>query len=416
MPADWILIPLDLLLVVAVARCGGWLAVRAGQPRIAGELVALVAIGPTVLGGQIDGVVDGAVAAGAVGDVFPAVAVDVLTWIGGLGLILYMLLVGMTIDPAPMARRAASIAGLGAATLVATGALTVAAAIWLRSHGGWRGPSAGATTFALALGAALSAHGLPVVARILEERGLLRTEVGGVVIAAGALVTTVALVVSGVAIKGGDAAAAARLVAILAAAAALLALVVAITRSRRVRLAPWATVVLALGCAVGAGVAGKGLIGSALVGPLVIGVLISSSGRSATVIDRRLGALVRGALLPIFLAVAALHTDLRELRPEVLAPVVVLLLSVTAVKLASGYLAARAGGFQAADARAIAALLQCGGIMTIAISLDALDAGVISTRTHAALTLIGLLTTVITGPLLGWARRRPRPLAAATVA
>lgn len=303
------------------------MAVRAGQPRIAGELVGLVAIGPTVLGGQI----------------------DVLTWVGGLGLILYMLLVGMTIDPAPMARRAASIAGLGAAALVATGALTVAVAIWLQSHGGWKGPAAGATTFALALGA-------------------------------------------------------------------LLALVAAITRSPRVRLAPRATVVLALGCAVGAGVAGKGLIGSALVGPLVIGVLISSSGRSAAVIDRRLGTLVRGALLPIFLAVTALHTDLRELRPDVLAPVAVLLLAVTAVKLASGYLAARAGGFAAADARAIGALLQCGGITTIAISLDVLNAGVISTRTHAALTLIGLLTTVITGPLLGWARRRPRPLAPATVA
>ena len=55
--------------------------------------------------------------------------------------------------------------------------------------------------------------------------------------------------------------------------------------------------------------------------------------------------------------------------------------------------------------------------MTIAIWLDVLEAGVISTRTQrAALTLVGLVTTVTTGPLLtrsrrarGCARRRRRP-------
>jgi len=98
---DALLVVLDLVLVIAAARGGGVIAVRLGEPRIAGVLL----VGPTVLGGQIAGVVDGAVGGGLAGTLFPPLGVDVLTWVGALGMMLYMLLVGLTIDPAPMARR-----------------------------------------------------------------------------------------------------------------------------------------------------------------------------------------------------------------------------------------------------------------------------------------------------------------------
>ena len=45
-------------------------------------------------------------------------------------------------------------------------------------------------------------------------------------------------------------------------------------------------------------------------------------------------------------------------------------------------------------------LLQCGGVMTLAISLDVLQAQIITSRTHALLTLAGLVTTLVAGPLL----------------
>jgi len=38
--------------------------------------------------------------------------------------------------------------------------------------------------------------------------------------------------------------------------------------------------------------------------------------------------------------------------------------------------------------------------MTIAVSLDVLQAGIITTGTHAMLTLIGLVMTLLAGPLL----------------
>jgi Kef-type K+ transport system membrane component KefB len=146
-------------------------------------------------------------------------------------------------------------------------------------------------------------------------------------------------------------------------------------------------------------------LGTALVGPLVVGILADGAGATAAFVEARLGTVVRELLLPVFLGFAALHTNLRELGPGVLAPVAVILVAVTAVKLAAGYAAGRVAGCSRADAGALAAMLQCGGIMTIAISLAVLDAGLITTRLHAALTLLGLLTTVVAGPLLALARR-----------
>ena len=103
-----------------------------------------------------------------------------------------------------------------------------------------------------------------------------------------------------------------------------------------------------LAFAVVAGAAGKGLLATALVGPLVIGVLVHSAGFSASFVDARLGSLVRGALLPVFLGVAALHTDLRELGTGALLPVAAIVVLVTTAKYAAALAAARAGGFSGA--------------------------------------------------------------------
>lgn len=408
MLSEGLLVVTGILLVVGVARVGAHVATRLRQPRIAGQLVLLVCIGPTVLGGQIDGVVDGARATGVVGALFPPLTVDVLAVLGALGLVLYFLLIGLTIDPRPMARQAGTIALLAVAVSAATTAVALVAAPWLRHDGGWAAPTAGATVFALALSAALVANGVPVVARILEEHGLLRTQLGAITISAGACVTTVALVASGVAIKGGDAGAMQGFVLVIAAAAVLVAIVTAAATAHHHRLAPGVAVGGLLGLAIAAGAAGESLLGTALVGPLVVGIAAHGTGAAARFIEERLGAVVRGSLLPIFLGFAALHTNLRELEPDVFLPVAAMLLAVMAAKLAAGYGVARATGFSPADAGALAATLQCGGVMTIAISLAVLDAGLITTRLHAALTLAGLVTTVVAGPLL----ERARPAAA----
>ncbi|MDX6680686.1 MAG: hypothetical protein QOG94_725 [Solirubrobacteraceae bacterium] len=400
MAPDLLLAAVDLVLVVLVVRCGGALAVRLGEPRIAGEMVGAILVGPTILGGRIEDVVDGARSAGIVGDLFPPLAVDVLTSVGALGMILCMLLVGLTIDAQPMSRRAGTILALALPVIASTGLIALFAASWLEHDGGWKGPLATNVTFMLALAAALAAHGVPIAARILEERGLLRSEAGAAVIASGACVTTLALIVSGVAIRGSDRAAAAELAVIVAGVVLLVAIVAPLARSRRMRLSPRIAVAVLLAIALGAGAGGKAVIGSVLIGPLIVGIAVRNAGHAAIFLEARLGAIVRGALLPAFLAVAALHVNLRELGLGAIGPVAALIATVVVAKWVATYLSARVVGFDRPQSRATAGLLQCGGIMTVAISLDVLHAGIITTRTHALLTLAGLVTTLVAGPLL----------------
>lgn len=408
MPPDWLLAVLDVAAIVVVAWLGGRLMRWLGQPRIAGEMAAVFAA-VLLLGGRIADVVPGQQAGGRIGDLFPEAAVTLVTVLGGLGLILYMLLIGISIDPAPVRERASAIALLAATTIASMVALALVVGPLLIEAGGWKPAGVSDGAFVLALAAGLAANGVPIVARILEDRAMAHSAVGAVVIVAATCVTALALIGSAVAIDGGDVPAGGRVALRVGVGVLVLALVVALARWRRFALSPGVALVVVVVLAVLSGLAGDALLSSLLIGPLVIGLAVRAGGTTALAVERFLGGAVRRVLLPVFLGLAALHTDLRELGADVLAPVLALVAAVTATKLAVGIAAARVAGFDGGDARAVGALLQCGGIMTIAISLDVLDAGIIDGRMHATLTLVGLVSTIAAGLLLprAWSRRRP---------
>ena len=89
------------------------------------------------------------------------------------------------------------------------------------------------------------------------------------------------------------------------------------------------------------------LLSSLLVGPLIVGVAVRPGGRTAAGLERLLGVAVRHVGLPVFLGLAALHTDLRELHAGVLGGVLGLLAAVIAIKAGAGYAAARVARFPA---------------------------------------------------------------------
>jgi len=397
-PPDGLLAVLDVAAIAVVAYLGGLLMQSLGQPRIAGEMAAVFAAG-LLLGGQIADVVPGQQAGGRIADLFPDMAVAVVTVVGGLGLILYMLLVGITIDPERMRQRAGAIALL---TVSAIGSMVLLALVGgplLVAAGGWKPAGVSDGAFIIALAAALAANGVPIVARILEDRAM-SSAVGAIVIDAATCITGLALIGAAVAIDGGDVPAGGRVALRASVGLLVLALVLAVVRSRRFAVGPAVAVAGAVALAVLSGVAGDALLSSLLIGPLAIGVAVRKGGATALAVERCLGLLVRRVMLPVFLGLAALHTDLRELGADALAPALALLAMAIAIKPVVAYAAARAAGFAVADARAIGALLQCGGVMTIAISLDLLDAHVIDARLHATLTLVGLVSTIAAGPLL----------------
>jgi hypothetical protein len=140
--------------------------------------------------------------------------------------------------------------------------------------------------------------------------------------------------------------------------------------------------------------------------PLIVGVCADKGGGTAVDLERRLGVVVRRVGLPVFPGLAALHTGLREIGSGVAASVLAILAAVVHAQ-AGGR---RRGGphrrFRAVEARAIRALVQCGGVMTLR---SRSTCSTPASATHACvptLMLIGLVSTIAVGPLLP---RAPRP-------
>lgn len=179
----------DLVLILVAAGIMGRAAAALRQPRVAGEIVAGILIGPTVLGGHVGA--GSTAGAGLVDRIYPPEAFAFLSLIGQIGLVLYMFLVGIGLDRRLLhgrRRQICLVAAAAAATPIVLGFL--AAPLFEGST--WRPPEVGDLTFSLFFAAGVAATALPVLGRLLQEKGLIATPTGVISIGAAGLVTVVA--------------------------------------------------------------------------------------------------------------------------------------------------------------------------------------------------------------------------------
>jgi Kef-type K+ transport system membrane component KefB len=153
-----------------------------GQPPVIGEVIAGILLGPSLLG---------AISPDALHLLIPSPASDphgqvpaALKAVSQLGVIIYMFLVGLELNAARMARRVHAAVAVSHASIVVPFVLGSALAIGLYpiySHDGIR-----FTSFALFMGVAMAITAFPVLARILTDRGLDKTEIGNIALSCAA--------------------------------------------------------------------------------------------------------------------------------------------------------------------------------------------------------------------------------------
>jgi Kef-type K+ transport system membrane component KefB len=388
---------LALAVVIFAARVGGWAAVRIGQPRVVGEILAGVVIGPSALG-LLGGVV-------TTDRLFPAEVRSALGVIGQLGLLMFMLLVGVVFEPADVGRRWPAV-GVVAVTVVAVPVgLGFALSPVLDSDRFSTGASA--TAFALFLGAMLSVSAFPVTVRILEELRLERSTLGVVAIAAAAVVTVLMFIVSATARAVADGADAGGLVAVPVRAVAYLGIMLLVVRpALRVvgdRIAGLPTggglAVVAVVTLVSGRLAVEADLG-VIVGGFIAVVVMPRRDVIAPVVIARTSDLVATILLPVFLATSGLITDLTSVGVGSLPGIAVFLVAAVVAKLAVGWAVARAVGLADHEARILGALMNCRGLLVLVIGMTAVEAGVITAQMQVGSVLVALVTTAMTGPLV----------------
>jgi Kef-type K+ transport system membrane component KefB len=166
----------QLVVILVAAAVAGALVRPLGQPPVIGEMIAGLALGPSVLG---------AVAPGALAALFPADRMVPLAALSQLGVLLYMFVVGLRLDLALLRGRAHAAVAVSHASIVAPFLLGAALAPLL--HPTLAPPGVGLLPFTLFLGAAMSVTAFPVLARILDERRLHGTRIGAVALSAAAV-------------------------------------------------------------------------------------------------------------------------------------------------------------------------------------------------------------------------------------
>jgi Kef-type K+ transport system membrane component KefB len=402
------LVVLDIALVLAVSRVLRRVLERVRQPPVMAEVLAGVVLGASVLG---------ALPGDPSAALFTPEAREVLVRLGQVGVAAYLFRVAAALDPLALRREGRAVAWVAVATFAIP--WVAGALLALGLHGSVAGAPP-LLPFVLFLATAVAVTALPVLARIVEDRGLADETAGRVATGAAAaqellvwplLALAVVLAPGG---GGGRGPGAVLLLGTLALAAVLLLAraVVPWVARRAPRLAGPATLV-ALGLAATA----TELSGLHLVlGAFLFGAALPPAPRAAGValLDTRPLALASAVLLPVFFALGAFAVDLGALGVDGLGTLVLVLAVAVGAKVGAGVWAAGRAGLPRRDAHLVGALVNARGLVELVVLAVGRDAGLIDDRLFAVMVVMALVTTLATGPaverLRGVPAEAPRDL------
>ncbi|MFC6083817.1 cation:proton antiporter [Sphaerisporangium aureirubrum] len=385
---------LDLVIVLGAARLLGLLARRIGQPPVIGEIVAGILLGPTLLGPWLGEDLFGP-------DIKPA-----LSALANVGLVLFMFVVGLELDQKLVRGKGKVAASVALGSSGVPFVLGVVLALFLIDDHGGGNP----LPFVLFLGAAMAATAFPVLARILTDRGIQRTPLGGLALASAAVIDVLAWTVLAVvvAIAGAGETTAQWQVLLAVPYALVMFLVVRPLLARLVpafdragRLTPNLLSVVLLGLFASAW-ATEWMHVHFIFGAFLFGAVMprEAAERLNHQILERLEQLSVLLLLPMFFVVSGMNVNLRNLTVSSLGVLAAILAVAIGGKLIGSYAGARLQRVPGRQASALAVLLNTRGLTEIVILTVGLQKGVLDPELYSLMVLMALFTTALTGPLL----------------
>jgi len=401
--------PLSILLtqIIVILTMAGLfrrLFRRIGQPPVMGEMVAGIVLGPSVLG---------LIYPPALAFLFPASSLETLRQLSQVGVVLFMFIVGTEVNVRQLREKGSAAVMISHASIVVPFLLGTALSLFLYRE--LAPPETSFNAFALFIGVAMSITAFPVLARILEDRGLSQTTLGSIAITCAAVddVTAwciLALVIA--LVKSTGIASSAMTIGFTVVFAIAMLLVVRPQLARlikepdsllhRRRLIP---IILAfvLACALLTETIGI----HALFGAFVAGVVMPPSTEFRIFLKDKLEAFSSYALLPLFFAFTGLRTQislLNDWQGWFLCALIILV--AIAGKLGGSTLMSRWTGMSWSQSFSIGVLMNTRGLVELVVLNIGYDLGILSGRIFAMMVLMALVTTFMTGPLLSLVKNR----------
>jgi len=403
-PADALLhVLIALAAVIVTGRLLNKAFARFEQPPVIGELLAGILLGPSLLGRLSPEVA---------GYVLPQTVAPYLGIIAQLGVILYMFLVGLELNAGLLRERAHATVAISHASIVAP--FLLGAALALALYPRLSTSDVKFTSFALFLGAAMSVTAFPVLARILSDRKMTRTELGVIALSCAATddVTAwclLAFVVGVAQAKVGGA------VLVILGTLAYIGVMFLLVRPLLKRLAdryaqshltPGVTALVFVGV-LSSAVITEWIGVHAIFGAFLLGAVIPHESAIAKEFTHKLEDLVTILLLPAFFAFTGLRTEFGLVSGwQAWLVCGAIILVATLGKFGGTVGAAKLTGLGWRDSAALGILMNTRGLMELVVLNIGLEMGVISPTLFAMLVIMAIITTVATTPILSWLMAR----------
>jgi K+:H+ antiporter len=358
---------------------------------VVGEIIAGVLVGPTLFG---DAIAD---------TVFPANVRPLLSALASIGVVLFMFVIGLDLDQSLLRGRGKTTTTVGVTSTLLPFGLGIALALHLIN----RHPSSNVLAFVLFIGTTMSVTAFPVLARILADRGMNRTRLGGLAVGSAAVADILAW--------------------------SLLAVVMTLVNEDRwqlwriILLVPFLVLMflivrLLLGLInVRKRVSGvtRGTLATVLVGVLmsaaltewiglhfifgafIFGLLITriDAGRLRVEIRNRVEH-ISAILLPVYFVVAGLQVDLSRMNWVDVGELGLIVTVAIVGKFVGTFIGTWLHGIKFRQAAALATLMNARGLTELVIVTVGLQLGVVDRGLYSNMVVMAVLTTAMTGILL----------------
>ena len=389
----------QIITIILVARVFGWVFKKIGQPSVIGEIIAGIVLGPSLVGLYFP---EFSAA------LFPVESLGNLKFLSQIGLILFMFVIGMELDLKVLKNKANEAVVISHASIVIPFALGIGLSYFVYNQFAPEGVTF--LSFSLFMGIALSITAFPVLARIVQERGIHKTKLGAIVITCAAadditawciLAVVIAIVKAGTFVSS--------LYIIMLAVLYVLAMIFIVKPflkrigdlygSKDTIIKPVVAIfflVLILSSYA------TEVIGiHALFGAFMAGAIMPDVPKFRTIFIEKVEDVALILLLPLFFVFTGLKTEIGLLNDPYLWKVTGFIILVAVVgKFLGSALAAKFVGQSWRDSLTIGALMNTRGLMELIVLNIGLELNVLTPEVFTMMVIMALVTTFMTGPAL----------------
>ncbi|MFN8242440.1 MAG: cation:proton antiporter [Ferruginibacter sp.] len=390
---------LQIIIIIAFAHLMGWLFKKIRQPAVIGEIVAGIILGPSILGAFLPDVNH---------LLFPVASLVNIQFLSQIGLILFMFVIGMELEVSAIRKQAYGAFIVSHTSIIVPFASGMALAYFLYTD--FAPAHITFLAFSLFMGIALSITAFPVLARILQERNLTKTNLGIMSITSAAIGDLTAWFILAAVIAIVKAGSSVSILFSLGMTAIYIAIMMLIIKPLLHKLGVFYSSHPALRKTIIAGIFMILLLSAytteligihALFGAFLVGVIMPTQFNFREIVTDKIEDVSIVLLLPLFFVFNGLRTQIGLLnQPHLWAICGWIILVAVLGKFGGSAVSAKIMGQNWKDSLSIGVLMNTRGLMELIVLNIGYDLGILSPEIFTMMVLMALVTTFMTGPAL----------------